>query len=194
MGLSWVLLLTATFCAAPVRAGDLADDRLAEPGAFGRLADAARSRTDAPAVPLGAAFASPRAFRDPAQTAPTPTSAERYPSLSPVPMPNRSSSRPQTQAATAAAQSASPARPRRSGPSPTGVALVAIGALLLIAIRPERARKAATFAETWTPPPTWKREWPATSAPAPLPPLRFREPKTPPHASPGWGFSDECDT
>lgn len=185
----WALLLTAALAAtSSVRAGDLADDRLAEPGAFGRFADAARSRTDAPAVPLGAAFASPRAVQDAARTAPAPTSADRYPTLSPVPTPNRTASGPRPRVARAE----QPAQPRRSGPSPKGIALVAVGAMLLIALRPERAQAVPTLAETWTPPPTWKREWPATSAPAPLPELRFRGLKQPP-TMPGWGFSDERD-
>lgn len=179
--LRWALLLTAALAAtSPARAVDLADDRLAEPGAFARFADAARSHTDAPAVPLGAAFASPQAFREPAPTASASAPADRYPTLSPVPTPARTSVRPRRQAA----PKRTPARTRRSGPSPKGIALVAIGAMLLIALRPERAQAVPSLAETWTPPPTWKREWPPTSAPAPLPPLK---------PSPGWGFSDERD-
>ncbi len=57
-------------------------------------------------------------------------------------------------------------------------------------MRPEKAEKAAALAETWTPPPTWKREWPATDAPAPLPPLRLPEAPAAPRHIPWWAITN----
>lgn len=68
--------------------------------------------------------------------------------------------------------------------------MVAAGGLLLLALRPGGAQTAATVAETWTPPPTWKREWPNTTAPAPLPPLKLTDPLAPPRGIPWWGITD----
>lgn len=148
---------------------------LTEPGAFGRFADSSRTRPDAAAVPLGVAFAPSRPTRAASLTPPS-SSSSRFPSLSPVPPP--------------AVRASKGAKTRRSGPSPAGIALVAAGGLLLLALRPERAQSIAPLAETWTPPPTWKREWPNTKAPAPLPPLRVADPLAPPRGLPWWGITD----
>lgn len=185
MGALWGLALAAALLApGAARAEDLADSRLTDPEAFGRFADASRTPADAAAVRLGAAFAEARPARAAALT-PRPLRNGRAPRLSTVPAPVMGAARFSAPAARAAA----PKAPRRRGPSPKGLILVAAGVLLLAALRPEPAETAAPLAETWTPPPTWKREWPKTDAPAPLPPLRLPGPQTPPRP-PWWGITD----
>jgi len=67
---------------------------------------------------------------------------------------------------------------------------VTAGGLLLLALRPERTEKSATLVESWTPPPTWKREWPDTAAPAPLPPLKLPAPPAAPRNIPWWAITN----
>lgn len=75
-----------------------------------------------------------------------------------------------------------------------GIALVAAGGLLLLGLRPEREEAARPLASTWTPPPTWRREWPPAAGPASLPPLRLEGPDTgaplPQRPPFWWGITD----
>ena len=171
--------------AAAARAGEA---RLAED--FGRFADRARARPEAAAVPLGERFASPQAPRAATLSAAAPL--RRFPSLSPVPAPVRRLSIPKT---APAPSGATPKGRRHPTVDPTGLALVAAGGLLLLALRPDGkgTKAAASAAETWAPPPTWKREWPrgAAHVPQPLPPLRTaRAEPTPSFPEPWWGVTD----
>lgn len=179
MGSLWGLALAATLLAPnSARAEDLAGD-------FGRYADASRSHAQTAAVPLGAAFAAPSGAR-PAYLSLTPSNLGRSPVAAPVPPPAHGTEIQKR----AAVRTSAPSHSRRSGHLAKGAILVAAGGLLLLALRPERTEKAATLAESWTPPPTWKREWPVTNAPAPLPPLRLPEAPVAPHRIPWWGITN----
>lgn len=179
------LLVTAALLAAgPARAEDLADRRLAEPGAFGRFTDSSRARPEAAAVPVGGAFAATRAPHA-ASLTPSPSAGSRFPAVTPVPAPPPAGTQERVRAASAAKRT----RSRLPGPSLTGLALVASGGLFLLALRPERRQYPQPSPESWTPPPTWKREWPRAVGPVPLPPLRLPEPPLP-LKLPWWGISD----
>lgn len=183
MGALWGLALAAALLApGSARAEDLVGD-------FGRFADASRAHPDAAAVPLGAAFAVPSGAR-PASLSLTPSNLGRSPVAAPVPPPSHGAANKKQ----AAARTSEPRRSRSSARLVKGAILVAAGGLLLVALRPEKATRAATLAESWTPPPTWRREWPPAAGPASLPPLRLdgpgpdaRLPQRPPF---WWGITD----
>jgi hypothetical protein len=172
MGAWWGLLVSAALLApGAARAEDLADRRLAEPGAFGRFTDSSRARAEAAAVPVGGAFAASRAPHA-ASLTPSPLSGARVPAVLPVPAPTPAGTTERVRAVSPAKRT----RSRLPGPSLTGLALVASGGLFLLALRPERREYPRPSPENWTPPPTWKREWPRADGPVPLPPLRLPEP------------------
>ncbi|TBR18717.1 hypothetical protein EPO15_15005 [bacterium] len=173
-----LLALAVAVLAGPVHAEDLT-----APEAFGRYADSSRIHADATAVPLGAVFAAPHAGHSAALTAPS--SAHRYPSLSPVPAPTRGMSAPPV------ARTSAPERSRRAGQTAKGLILVAAGGLLLWGLRPEKAQTTRSVVTTWTPPPTWRREWPAGTGPTSLPTLRLPAPDALPTRPPSWwGITD----
>ena len=179
MGALWGLALAAAlFAPSSARAEDLAGD-------FGRFADASRTRADSAAVPLGVAFA-PGSPTRAASLSLTPSGLGRSPVVAPVPPPSQGATNLQK----AAGQTSASNRSRRPGRLAKGAILVAAGGLLLVALRPEKAEKAAALAQSWTPPPTWKREWPVTNAPAPLPPLRLPETPAAPPRIPWWGITN----
>lgn len=186
MGAWWGLLVSAALLApGPARADDLADRRLAEPGAFGRFTDSSRERSEAEAVRVGGTFAASRAPHA-ASLTPSRSPGARFPTVMPVPA-------PAPDGTSERARIVSPTKRTRSrfpGPSLTGLALVASGGLFLLALRPERRRIPQNAPETWTPPPTWRREWPRADGPVPLPPLRLPEPPLPLKSVPWWGITD----
>lgn len=185
MGAWWGLLVTAALLApGPARAEDLADRRLAEPGAFGRFTDSSRARPEASAVPLGGEFAASRAPHAAALT-PSASSGSRFPAVTPVPTPIPNGNGDRVRSVSTKKRTSS----RRVGPSLTGFALVTAGGLFLLALRPERKQYPRPSPESWTPPPTWRREWPRAAGPIPLPSLRLPAPPLPLKIH-WWGITD----
>lgn len=186
MGALWGLLVWAALLApGAARAEDLADRRLAEPGAFGRFTDSSRTRPEAAAVPVSGAFAASRAPHAAALT-PSASSGSRFPAVTPVPPPIPSGKGDRVRSVSAMKRTSS----RRVGPSLTGFALVTAGGLFLLALRPERRQYPLPSPESWTPPPTWRREWPRAEGPVPLPPLRLPAPPLPLTPLPWWAITN----
>lgn len=185
MGALWGLLVSAALLApGPARAEDLTDRRLSEPGAFGRFTDSSRARPETAAVSVSGAFAASRPPHAAALT-PSASSGSRFPAVTPVPAPIPNGTGDRVRSVSAKKRT----RSRRAGPSLTGLALVAAGGLFLLALRPERKQYPYPSPESWTPPPTWKREWPRAEGPVPLPPLRLPAPPLPLKLH-WWGITD----